>query len=51
MDHISIPVLSMCGATTNVSRTDSVRLPVPPRIHLGSSHTQAHRDEGSRRPD
>lgn len=40
----------MCGATTNVSRTDSVRLPVPPRIHLGSSHRPASRDEGSRRP-
>lgn len=30
MDHISIPVLSMCGATTNVSRTDSVRLSASP---------------------
>lgn len=50
MDHISIPVLSMCGATTNVSRTDSVRLPVPPQILLGSLHSQAYGDEGSRGP-
>lgn len=49
-DHISIPVLSMCGAKTNVSRTDSVRLPVPPRIHLVSLHRPARRDSASRRP-
>lgn len=42
--------LSMCGATTNVSRTDSVRLPVPPRNHLGSSRRPARGEEGSRRP-
>lgn len=49
-DHISIPVLSMCGAATNVSRTDSLRLPVPPRIHLGSLNRGARGDRGSRQP-
>lgn len=49
-DHISIPVLSMCPAATNVSRTDSVRLPVPPRIHLGSLNRPAGRAQGPRQP-
>lgn len=40
----------MCGPANNVSRTDSLRLPVPPQIHLGSSNRRALRDEGSRQP-
>lgn len=40
----------MCGAAHNVRRTDSLRLPVPPRIHLGSSNRWARRDGGSRQP-